>query len=177
MAFFRQPWLFGLARPDLCADLQEYLARTLTKNRLQSKIGMRVLPRLIHWIFWGSGHACRGCVASAKEGVAGVKLRVKRQRLLLRAFRKPHELLAVKNRTRQRKPTNIVAFSTVRNESLGLPTFLAHYRQLEVRHFFFVSNNSTDSTNDYLAPSQMHRSGSVPIVTSCSGSGWIGSLG
>ena len=92
-----------------------------------------------------------GGVASAKEGVAGVKLRVKRQRLLLRAFRKPHELLAVKNRTRQIKPTNIVAFSTVRNESLGLPTFLAHYRQLEVRHSFFVSNNSTDSTNDYLA--------------------------
>tara|TARA_B100000780_G_scaffold127274_1_gene89187 strand:+ start:291 stop:449 length:159 start_codon:yes stop_codon:yes gene_type:complete len=48
-----------------------------------------------------------GGVVSAKEGVAAVKLRVKRQRLLLRAFRKHHELLAVKNRTRQIKPTNI----------------------------------------------------------------------
>jgi hypothetical protein len=112
---------------------------------------MCVLPRSIQWIFGGSGHACRGDVASAKEGVVAVKLRVKRQRLLLRAFRKRRQLLAVKNCTRQIKPTDILAFSTVRNESLRLPFFLAHYRQLGVRHFFFVSNNSTDSTNDYLA--------------------------
>ena len=34
VGFFKQPWLFGLARPDLCADLQEYLARTLTKKQV-----------------------------------------------------------------------------------------------------------------------------------------------
>jgi hypothetical protein len=43
-----------------------------------------------------------------------------------------------------------VLFSVVRNESYFLPHFLAHYRQLGIREFWFLDNNSTDATPDIL---------------------------
>ncbi len=42
-------------------------------------------------------------------------------------------------------------FSVVRNESYFLPHLLAHYRQLGVREFWFLDNDSTDATPDLLA--------------------------
>jgi len=44
-----------------------------------------------------------------------------------------------------------VAFAVVRNEMLRLPRFLSYYRDLGIRHFVIVENNSTDATREYLA--------------------------
>ena len=77
-------------------------------------------------------------------------LRWKRRRLLFRAWRKRRQLRAVVDRSGQIQPGDILAFSTVRNESIRLPFFLDHYRRLGVRHFLFVDNGSTDGTTDYL---------------------------
>ena len=45
----------------------------------------------------------------------------------------------------------IRAFARCRNESLRLPAFLRHYRQLGVDRFFIVDNGSSDGSVDYLA--------------------------
>ena len=45
----------------------------------------------------------------------------------------------------------IRAFARCRNESLRLPAFLRHYRQLGVDRFFVVDNDSSDGSADYLA--------------------------
>lgn len=54
--------------------------------------------------------------------------RVKRQRLLLRAFRSRHQLTAVSNRTVQIDDNDLLLFATVRNEIARLPYFLIHSR-------------------------------------------------
>ena len=77
------------------------------------------------------------------------KLRWRRRRYLLRAFRKRHELTPQRvNVPRQRSA--ILAFSTVRNEATRLPYFLDHHRRLGVDHFLFVDNGSTDGTVELL---------------------------
>jgi hypothetical protein len=45
----------------------------------------------------------------------------------------------------------IRAFARCRNESLRLPAFLRHYRQLGVDRFFIVDNDSSDGSAEYLA--------------------------
>ena len=45
---------------------------------------------------------------------------------------------------------DIVCFSVVRNEYRRLPYFLEHYRSNGVSKFFFVDNDSTDQTREYL---------------------------
>lgn len=42
-------------------------------------------------------------------------------------------------------------FVTQRNEGIRLPYFLKYYRDMGVNHFFFVDNDSTDGSLDYLA--------------------------
>jgi len=79
------------------------------------------------------------------------KLRLRRQRLLLRAFRKRWQLTVVSDKTDLIANNTILAFSTVRNEILRLPYFLDYYRKLGVGHFLFVENNSDDGTREYLA--------------------------
>ncbi|MDA3859469.1 MAG: glycosyltransferase family 2 protein [Roseovarius sp.] len=79
------------------------------------------------------------------------RLRWKRRRLLLRAFRKRRQLSQVMDRTASIAPGDILAASTVRNERVRLPFFLDHHRSLGVRHFLFVDNGSDDGTADYLA--------------------------
>ncbi|WP_371170113.1 glycosyltransferase family 2 protein [Aliiroseovarius sp. 2305UL8-7] len=69
----------------------------------------------------------------------------------MRAFRRRRELTALQDRTAQIRQTDILAFSTVRNEQIRLPYFLNYYRDLGVNHFLFVDNGSDDGTAEYLA--------------------------
>jgi hypothetical protein len=48
------------------------------------------------------------------------------------------------------RPGEIRLFAMCRNERLRLPAFLRHYRSLGIGRFFFVDNDSTDGTTDYL---------------------------
>lgn len=81
---------------------------------------------------------------------AKYKLRLRRKRLLWRAFRKRNELQRVSRKTDTIKPKDVLLFATVRNEELRLPYFLQHYRRLGVRHFLIVDNASDDGTADLL---------------------------
>lgn len=72
--------------------------------------------------------------------------RTRRQLLLWRAFRRRGELTPRADRTAAIKPGDILCFACVRNEAARLPSFLAHYRRLGVRHFLVVDNDSSDAT-------------------------------
>lgn len=85
-------------------------------------------------------------------GVAtSYRLRVERKRWRLRAMRKKRELQSVADRTKQIRPGDILAFSTLRNEKIRLSYFLRYYRNLGVNHFFFVDNDSDDGSREFLA--------------------------
>ncbi|MEP2029316.1 MAG: glycosyltransferase family 2 protein [Paracoccaceae bacterium] len=84
------------------------------------------------------------------RGWNAYRLRWKRRRLLLRAMLKRRELTSIIDRTGQISTSDILLFSTVRNEALRLPFFLQHYRDLGVTHFLIVDNGSDDGTNTYL---------------------------
>jgi hypothetical protein len=79
------------------------------------------------------------------------RLRLRRKRLLLRAFAKRRQLapVSVNLAGLRRKP--ILLFATVRNERIRLPYFLEYYRRLGVDHFLIVDNGSEDGSHDYLA--------------------------
>lgn len=79
------------------------------------------------------------------------RLRLQRKRWRIRAFRKRRELNRVSDRTAQIKPGDLFVFCTQRNEQIRLPFFLKYYRDMGVNHFFFVDNDSTDGSLDYLA--------------------------
>jgi hypothetical protein len=78
------------------------------------------------------------------------RLRWKRRRLLLRALQKRNVLTPITDRTEQIASSDILLFSTMRNEALRLPFFLQHYRGLGVAHFLIVDNGSDDGTDTYL---------------------------
>ena len=78
------------------------------------------------------------------------RLRWKRRYFLVRAFRKRRQLRCLQDRTKAIQAGDILGFSTMRNEMLRLPGYLDHYRQLGVRHFLIVDNDSDDGTTDYL---------------------------
>ena len=103
-------------------------------------------------------HRLHSALAHAHDLIAdwsaAYKLRAKRRLLLWRTFRKRKQLSMVENRTAGVGPNDILLFATVLNEQFRLPFFMAHYRRLGVQHFFFISNNSTDGTNDFLARQQ-----------------------
>ncbi len=90
-------------------------------------------------------------MALARTFMQTYKLRLRRKRLLWRAFRKRHELTRVSQKTGSIKDNDILLFATLRNEMLRLPFFLKHYRRLGVAHFLFVDNGSDDGSTDYLA--------------------------
>jgi hypothetical protein len=103
----------------------------------------------------GLPHACAiGELDDPPGGLTGallaLKLRTRRQRLLLRAFRKRRELSPVTDRTAAISPGEVLCFLCVRNEAQRLPHFLAHHRALGVRQFLVVDNASTDTTPDLL---------------------------
>ena len=79
------------------------------------------------------------------------RLRVKRQRYQIRAFRKRRELRCIADRTRQIGSGDVLLFCTARNENIRLPYFLKYYRNLGVDHFLFVDNDSDDGSIDYLS--------------------------
>lgn len=78
------------------------------------------------------------------------RLRIRRKRFLLRAWRKSSQLLADVDRTKQIQAADILCFATLRNEILRLPYFLDHHRKLGVAHFLIVDNGSDDGTTAYL---------------------------
>jgi hypothetical protein len=77
--------------------------------------------------------------------------RRKRQLRILRAWRKRRELTTVIDRTDGIRRGDILVFCTLRDESLRLPYFLRHYRELGSAHFLIVDNDSTDGSRDLLA--------------------------
>lgn len=79
------------------------------------------------------------------------RLRIRRRRFLLRAWRKSGQLTTVKDRSGQIVATDILCFATLRNEMLRLPFWLDHYRKLGIGHFLIVDNASADGTAEYLA--------------------------
>ncbi|MFW2545541.1 glycosyltransferase family 2 protein [Primorskyibacter sp. 2E107] len=79
------------------------------------------------------------------------RLRLQRKRWRIRAFRKRRELNPVTNNTARIKPTDLLVFCTQRNEGVRLPYFLKFYRDMGVNHFFFVDNDSTDGSLNYLS--------------------------
>ncbi len=78
------------------------------------------------------------------------RLRIRRKRFLLRAWRKSSQLTQVINRTSHIGASDILCFATVRNEALRLPYFLDHHRRLGISHFLIVDNGSDDGTLDLL---------------------------
>ena len=55
------------------------------------------------------------------------------------------------DRTDQIRSDDLLLFCTQRNEGVRLPYFLDYYRKLGIGHFFFVDNDSTDGSLEYLA--------------------------
>ena len=79
------------------------------------------------------------------------RMRLRRKRLLLRAFRKRRDLGGVEFRGRNLSPSDVLCFIVLRNEKVRLPFFLKYYRALGIKHFFIVDNGSTDGSTQYLA--------------------------
>ena len=79
------------------------------------------------------------------------RLRAKRQYLLARAFRRRRQLTPVADRTASLPAKPVLLFSTMRNERIRLPYFLAYYRRLGIDHFLIVDNGSDDGTREFLA--------------------------
>ncbi|MBT0957636.1 glycosyltransferase family 2 protein [Alphaproteobacteria bacterium KMM 3653] len=59
-------------------------------------------------------------------------------------------MTCVVDRTKDIAPTDILSFTTLRNERVRLPYFFDYYRKQGVNHFFMVDNNSDDGTREYL---------------------------
>ncbi len=72
------------------------------------------------------------------------RLRWKRRQLLARSARATRALTPLTDRTAGIRPADILCFAVIRNESLRLPEFLAHYRGLGVGHFLIVDHDSDD---------------------------------
>ncbi len=79
------------------------------------------------------------------------RLRMRRKRLQLRAWRKGLQLRRVEDRTAAIRHGDVLLFCTLRNERVRLPYFLQYYRKLGIRHFLFVDNASDDGSREYLA--------------------------
>ncbi|MGZ9809097.1 glycosyltransferase family 2 protein [Pseudoroseicyclus sp. H15] len=69
----------------------------------------------------------------------------------MRARRKARELTPIADRTGEIRKSDLLVFSTFRNEHLRLPYFLEYYRGLGVGHFLMVDNGSTDGGAEFLA--------------------------
>lgn len=78
-------------------------------------------------------------------------LRLARKRWRIRAIRKRRELRSVTDRTQIIRPSDLLVFTTLRNEKVRLPYFLRYYRNLGINHFLIVDNDSDDGSREYLA--------------------------
>lgn len=79
------------------------------------------------------------------------RMRLRRKRVKIRAYRKHFSLRQVVNRTDNIRPGDILLFCTLRDEMVRLPYFLQYYRDLGVSHFLMVDNDSSDGGREYLA--------------------------
>jgi len=79
------------------------------------------------------------------------RLRLQRKRWRIRAFRKRRELSVVQDRTDAIRNSDILVFSTLRNEKIRLEYFLSYYRSMGVNHFLMVDNGSDDGSREYLS--------------------------
>lgn len=79
------------------------------------------------------------------------RMRLRRKRVKIRAYRKHFSLRPVANRTDAIKPGDILLFCTLRDEMVRLPYFMQYYRDLGVSHFLMVDNDSRDGGREYLA--------------------------
>ena len=79
------------------------------------------------------------------------RMRLRRKRAKVRAFRKHFSLRPVSDRTVQIRPGDVLLFSTLRDEYVRLPYFLQYYRDLGIAHFLIVDNDSSDGGTEYLA--------------------------
>ena len=61
-----------------------------------------------------------------------------------------HTPTLLDDRTVPQRPGEVRACMVVRNESLRLPSTLAHYRQLGVDRFLVIDNGSDDGTLEFL---------------------------
>ncbi len=87
----------------------------------------------------------------AVSAVQSYRLRVRRRHRLARAFRKRRELRSIVDRADQIKSSDLLVFSTLRNERIRLPFFLDYYRERGIRHFLIVDNDSDDGSLEYLS--------------------------
>ena len=78
------------------------------------------------------------------------KLRIRRKRLLWRAFQKRREFACIQRKTGSIKGNDILLFACLRNEMQRLPHFVEHYRQAGIDHFLFVDNGSSDGSVEFL---------------------------
>ncbi len=79
------------------------------------------------------------------------RLRLRRKRLRVRAFRKRRELSAVTDRTATLGADDILLVAVLRNERIRLPYFMRYYRDLGINQFLMVDNGSDDGSREYLA--------------------------
>lgn len=78
------------------------------------------------------------------------RLRLRRKQRLLRAFRKSRQLSCIQNNTNRIEKDDVLLVCTLRNERIRLPYFMKYYRDLGVKHFLFVDNDSDDGSREYL---------------------------
>jgi hypothetical protein len=83
--------------------------------------------------------------------ITSYKLRLRRRRLLARAFLRRRQLTPVVDRTDGLRNKPILVFTTLRNERVRLPYFLKYYRDIGADHFIIIDNNSDDGSREYLA--------------------------
>ncbi len=83
--------------------------------------------------------------------IGAYRLRLRRKRLLWRAFRRRKQLSPVTKRMATCRSHPLLLFSTLRNERLRLPYFLDYYRKLGVDHFLLIDNGSDDGSREYLS--------------------------
>jgi glycosyl transferase family 2 len=60
------------------------------------------------------------------------------------------QLRKLDRRTIMTRPGDVLCFAGVRNEAARLPYFLEYHRKLGIMEFFFIDNDSSDATVDYL---------------------------
>ena len=70
---------------------------------------------------------------------------VKIFKCMLKSYYYYFDLKCIQNNTKNIKKKDIIAFVTLRNEAFRIQYFLKYYRQLGIKHFCFVDNNSTDN--------------------------------
>ena len=78
------------------------------------------------------------------------RMRLRRKRYRIRAFRKRRELSPVADRTAAIATGGVLLFATIRNERIRLPYFLRYYREMGIDHFLIVDNGSDDGSREYL---------------------------